>query len=852
MKKSPMRFLKVSLAAVSFLCVIVFGFMTVYMDRMSSSTIRDIGTIYMSGMNERISMHFATTVELRLSQVSAIAGDSPIGSADMDTLRRQLAYSAKVREFDYLAFYSEDGTFDTLYGESVEITDPAPFRASLKEGKRKIAVGNDARGERIVLLGVPAAYPMEGGESMALVAGVPASYIEDVLFLDEEESLVYSYIIRKDGSFVIRDGDAYRDNYFDRIRSALSGEGKENSEQYVEELAEAMESGQEYSRVLEIEGERRHLYCTALPYSEWYLVTVLPYGSLDESVKDLSSRWSLLAMSCCGLVLFSLILIFYKYFGLTRKQLKELEEARQEAVYANKAKSEFLSNMSHDIRTPMNAIVGMTAIATANMDDHEQVKNCLKKITMSSKHLLGLINDVLDMSKIESGKMTLNMDQMSLREVMEGIVNIVQPQIKAKNQKFDVFIHDIFAENVYCDSVRLNQVLLNFLSNAIKFTPEGGSIQVSVCEEPSLKGNAYVRIHLRVKDTGIGMAPEFQEKIFESFTREDSARVRKTQGTGLGMAITKYIVDAMDGTVEVTSEQGKGSEFHVVLDLEQADTMEMDMILPDWRMLVVDDDEQLCRSAVSALETIGVKAEWTLDGESAVEMVQKRHREQLDYHIILLDWKLPGMDGIQTAQEIRRLLGEKVPLLLISAYDWSEIEKEAREAGVNGFIGKPLFKSTLYYGLRRYAGEKEEQAEAWEQKTRLPGKRILLAEDNDLNWEIAEELLKEEGLELERAENGQICVEMFQKSAEGYYDAILMDIRMPVMTGYEAAWAIRRMERKDAQIPIIAMTADAFSEDVKRCLECGMNAHVAKPIDVSEVMRLLKKYIEETDMDSAT
>lgn len=845
MKKSPIRFLKVSLALVSLLCVLIFSVMTVYMDRMSSATIRDIGTIYMSGMNERISMHFATTVELRLSQVSSIARDNPPESAGMDVLRGQLAYSAEVRDFDYLAFYSGEGAFDTLYGEPMEVLDPAPFRASLDKGECKIAVGNSASGERVVLLGVPAAYPMEGGESVALVAGVPASYIQNVLFLDEEESLVYSHIIRKDGSFVIRSGDAYRDNYFDRIRSIFRELSGENEEQYIEELAEAMESGQEYSRVMQVGDERRHMYCTALPYSEWYLVTILPYGSLDESVKNLSNRWSILAMGCCGIVLLSLLFIFFKYFGLTRKQLKELDEARKEAVYANKAKSEFLSNMSHDIRTPMNAIVGMTAIATANIDDQRQVKSCLKKITMSSKHLLGLINDVLDMSKIESGKMTLNMDLMSLREVMEGIVNIVQPQVKAKNQKFDVFIHDIFTENVYCDSVRLNQVLLNFLSNAIKFTPEGGTIQVSVCEEPSLKGSAYVRIHLRVKDTGIGMAPEFQEKIFESFTREDSVRVRKTQGTGLGMAITKYIVDAMGGTVEVTSEQGKGSEFHVILDLEQADTAEADMFLPDWNMLVVDDDEQLCRSTVDALDNIGVKAEWVLDGEHAVEMVQKRHREHQDYHIILLDWKLPGMDGVRTAREIRKHLGEEVPILLISAYDWSEIEKDAKEAGVNGFIGKPLFKSTLYYGLRKYAGEKEERSEAWEQEIRLPGKRILLAEDNDLNWEIAEELLREEGLELERAENGQICVEMFQKSDEGYYDAILMDIRMPVMTGYEAAWAIRGLRRKDAKIPIIAMTADAFSEDVKRCLDCGMNAHVAKPIDVSEVMRLLKKYIEE-------
>ena len=522
-----------------------------------------------------------------------------------------------------------------------------------------------------------------------------------------------------------------------------------------------------------------------------------------------------------------------------------MEEAKQEALFANKAKSEFLSNMSHDIRTPMNAIVGMTAIATANIDNIQQVQNCLRKITLSSKHLLGLINDVLDMSKIESGKMTLNVDQVSLREVLDNLVNIVQSQIKAKKLKFDVSIHDIQIENVCCDSVRLNQVLLNLLSNAIKFTPEEGQIHVALYEEESPKGEEYVRIHLEVSDTGIGMSPEFKEKIFDSFTREDSTRVRKTEGTGLGMAITKYIIDAMGGTIQVESELGKGTSFFVTLDMIKAEVIEADMILPQWNLLVVDDDQQLCESAVMSLKSIGVNADWALDGESAVEMVKKCHGKHQDYHIVLLDWKLPGMDGIETAREIRKHMGDEVPILLISAYDWGEIEEVARGAGVTGFIAKPLFKSTLYYGLKPYAEDGQPIMEELEENFDLNGKRVLLAEDNDLNWEIAEELLSELGLNLERAENGQICIEMFQKSPIGYYDAVLMDLRMPVMTGYEAAWGIRKQERSDANLPIIAMTADAFSEDIKRCLDCGMNAHIAKPIDVREVSRLLEKYIRE-------
>ena len=442
--------------------------------------------------------------------------------------------------------------------------------------------------------------------------------------------------------------------------------------------------------------------------------------------------------------------------------------------------------------------------------------------------------------------MNLNMDQISLREVIESIVSIVQPQIKEKNQNFDVFIHDISTENVCCDSVRLNQILLNFLSNAIKFTPEGGSIRMSMFEKESPKGEDWSRICITVEDSGIGMSKEFRDKIFESFAREDNNRVQKIQGTGLGMAITKYIVDAMGGTIEVQSEQGKGTMFCVTLDLEKAIVQEEDMILPAWRMLVVDDDEQLCLSAVKSLKTIGVEADWTLDGESAVQMVEKRHLQHDDYHIILLDWKLPGMNGIKTANEIHRKLGDDIPIILISAYDWSDIEEEARDAGITGFISKPLFKSTLYYSLRKFAGIADEKKIEYEDKTEdFSGRRILLAEDNDLNWEIAEELLGEIGFSMDRAENGKIGVEMFENSDIGFYDAILMDIRMPIMNGYEATETIRALDRADAaEIPIIAMTADAFSEDHKKCLEAGMNAHIAKPIDMQEVVKQLKKYMK--------
>ena len=846
MKTKTTRFLVVSLVSVLALCGIIFTFLAFFMNQRSMETITDVGVIYMTGMSKRTTMHFETTLDYRLSHVESLVEDNPIReNMDYEALRERLAYSAEARGFKSLSLYSRDGKFEMIYGGPVKVTDPEPFLASMNNGEKKVAVGTNAKGEETVLLGVSSEYPMANGEACtALVAEIPVDYFKSILALEQgENSLIYSHVIRRDGSFVIRSGEAVRDNYFDRIKEVFGESNGKAPDEYVSELEKAMAEHRDYSAMLKSDGEWRHLYCNPLPYSEWYLVTIMPYGELNVLVGNLSSQWIYMVFGGGAIILLALLVVFVKYFQLTRLQIHELEQARAEAEYANKAKSEFLSNMSHDIRTPMNAIVGMTAIATANIDNQQQVQNCLKKIALSSKHLLGLINDVLDMSKIESGKMTLNMDQISLREVMESIVSIVQPQVKAKNQQFDVSIHNISAEDVLCDSVRLNQVLINFLSNAIKFTPEGGAIRMDVYEEPSPRGEDHVQVHLRVKDSGIGMSPEFQKKIFESFTREDSARVRKTEGTGLGMAITKYIVDAMGGTIDLQSELGKGTEFRVILDLEKATVTEEDMMLPEWNMLVVDDDEQLCRSAVDSLETIGVQAEWSLDGETAIKMVAERHKKHNDYHIILLDWKLPTMDGFQTARELRKEMGDDVPILLISAYDWSEIESEARAAGISGFISKPLFKSTLFYGLKPYADSGESQEPSSEKKVDFNGKRVLLAEDNDLNWEIAEELLSDLGLELERAENGKICVEKFEQSSIGYYDLILMDIRMPIMTGYEASSAVRALEREDAGIPIIAMTADAFSEDIKKSLEHGMNAHVAKPIDMREITRVLEKYM---------
>ncbi len=847
MFKNTKKFLIVGFSFLFVVCIFSFWGMSMQMDRGSTEAVNDVGILYMSEMNKQLQEKYTTVIDLRLSQVEGIIKRTPPENVQYgEEMLGELVISATVRDFTYLGLYRADGTCEVVYGEPVRIIDEPEFLEGLSNDNIKISSAENEDGERLLLLIQNAKYEMgDGKTSTALVAGIPMEYLNEALFLGEDKGLVYSHIIREDGSYVIRNGDAFRESYFQRMQDMLTELDGKTPEDYIQELKDAIASKADYTTMILEAGTRGHIYCSPLSESDWYLITVMPYGAMDDAINKLGNQRVYTLLGYCAVILGIILVMFVVYYRMSQKQIRELDEARREADHANKAKSEFLSNMSHDIRTPMNGIVGMTAIAQTNIDDKERVRDCLKKITLSSKHLLGLINDVLDMSKIESGKLNLNMDILSLRDAMESIVNIVQPQVKEKRQHFDIFIQKIVTEDIYCDGVRLNQILINLLSNAIKYTPEEGRINVYLSQEESPLGREYVRCHFRVKDSGIGMSEEFQKTIFDTFTREKVTQVDKTEGAGLGMAITKRIVDSMNGTIELNSVPGKGSEFHVILDLGKADTRVKDIMLPAWNALVVDNNEDLCYSAADVLKEIGINPECAFGGREAVEMVKKRHERGDDYQLALIDWKMPEMDGLETTKEIRKHLGDEVPILIISAYDWSDIKDEAIKAGAHGFISKPLFKSNLYLGLCRFVEGRDGMADEGEKKVKdFTGKRILIAEDNDLNWEIANELLSAAGFKLERAENGKICVEKFEASKEGEYDVILMDIRMPVMNGYDAASAIRALDRSDAKLPIIAMTADAFSEDIQHSLDCGMNAHISKPIDVNKVINELTKYLD--------
>ena len=526
---------------------------------------------------------------------------------------------------------------------------------------------------------------------------------------------------------------------------------------------------------------------------------------------------------------------------------KALKDAYRAAENASRAKTEFLSNMSHDIRTPMNAIVGLTAIAGANIESQDRVVECLGKITKSSRHLLGLINEVLDMARIESGRMSLAEEDFSLPELVDNLLTLTKPAIDEHHHQLEVHVEHIEHEAVCGDSLRIQQVFVNLMSNAVKYTPDGGNITLTIKEKP----NGFSELgcyEFSIEDNGIGMTPEFQKIMFEPFSRADDHRTTKVQGTGLGMAIARNIVNLMNGDIQVESAPNKGTKITVTVYLKlQENEKEQEKELLDLPVLVVDDDKTCCESTVATLQEIGIAGEWVLTGKEAVERCAARHKTGRDYFAVILDWKMPEMDGIATARKIRERVGEDVTIIILTSFDFSEIEEEARAVGVNAFMAKPLFRSRLTATLRQFtSGKKEKNARNYLEdfaKENYAGKRILLVEDNELNREIATEIIGMTGVTIDSAENGKIAVEKVMEAPEKWYDLIFMDIQMPIMNGYEATAAIRALAGSRGKVPIIAMTANAFAEDVQLAKNTGMNEHIAKPLDLNKLNDVLKQWL---------
>ena len=665
-----------------------------------------------------------------------------------------------------------------------------------------------------------------------LLRVLPISELEQKwIFPQEEYENAELSMIDADGNYIIKDHSFKNSNFFEFYRSYNSGDTA------AQELFEKITSSTGSFSMYNSRGEKCILaYTPIASKAEWVLLSFMPMNELNVNTEN----WMLVGIVSVGLlILFVFDLTVMLYFN------QKLHAAAREAAFANQAKTDFLSTMSHDIRTPMNAIIGLTTIAKKNLDDTESVRENLQKITLASNHLLTLINDILDISKVESGKLILSPQTFSIVEAVENLVNISQPMIKEKNIEFHFRISRMEKEYLYADQLRLNQIYINILSNAIKYTEPGGHVSVDMREDESKKPGC-VQLTYIVSDSGIGMSPEYMANMYQPFSRQTDSRVNSIQGTGLGLAITKQMVDLMNGTINCQSETGKGTTFTVILDIPIAERQREDMVLEPMDVLIVDDDPILLETAADTLKSLGVTADCAESASKALEMISHRHETEQDYSIVILDWKMPDIDGIEMTRRIRSTVSPDIQILLISAYDRTDIEGAAKKAGANAFISKPLFRSTLYDTINDVLGTGAKSAEPENDYSDLHGMNILIAEDFDVNWEVISALLEMYGINTERAENGRICVEKIKSAAEGSYDLIFMDIQMPEMNGLDATKNIRALDDPWASsIPIIAMTADAFSENVTECLNAGMNGHISKPVDIKLVIKEIYRIKEE-------
>ena len=654
------------------------------------------------------------------------------------------------------------------------------------------------------------------------------------VFPQEEFEKAKFSIIDTNGNYIIQGYSYENSNFFEFYRTYNSTDP--NSYQELTHKVAASTG-----TILMLNSDKESVVLSYTPFDAsggWILLSMME----TKYLKVNDENWLLIGSISAGLLaLFIFDLIVMLRFN------KRLEVAANEAEVANKAKTKFLSTMSHDIRTPMNAIIGLTTITEKNIDDKKSVKENLRKIELASNHLLTLINDILDISKVESGKLNLVPQTFSIVETVENLMNISQPMIKEKNIDFNFRVSRLEKEYLYADQLRLNQIYINILSNAIKYTTPGGKVNVDMIEETSEKPGC-VRLIYIVSDTGIGMSKEFMANMYQAFSRQTDSRVNSIQGTGLGLAITKQMVDLMGGMIDCESEEGKGTTFKVVLDLPISEKQleEMKFETP-FDVLIADDDEVLLETAVDTLKSLGLNADIARSGQEALEMSKSRHQEGKDYRVVIIDLKMPDIDGIETIKRIHEEIDSNTPSLLISAYDYSDVEKSAKDAGANGFLSKPLFRSTLYNKINEVLGTDVSIVEQENDYSDLKGINILVTEDNDINWEIISTLLEMYGITTERAENGRICLEKMKEVKKDQFLLIFMDIQMPEMNGLDATRAIRQLEDSYAStIPIIAMTSDAFSENVAECLNAGMNGHIAKPIDIKLVLKEIRRIKEES------
>ena len=815
--------------------------------RNTNHAVNSVSEFYLHELTDRREQVVSATIDTAFNQIySAIKIIEDDDLKDVQSLRNFLLRIKTVCNWDVFALVDQN---DSIYrSQSTEhqierypfldekITKPTVFTTNIDSSNPKIFLASPV--QNISFQGVPLKLCFMQLDLRQMLAGISLQTLNN--------NTTFCNLYYKNGTAltdVVLGGLSKDANLLDALKSA-NFYGNRTLDDVKTDFAESKRGLVTFT----YSGIKESMYYIPVTNTNWILTYLIREDKINEQFSLISTRLLRYSFIQVAVTIIITLIMFMILLRLRGHNL-EVENEREIALAQNKAKSEFLSNMSHDIRTPMNAIIGFTALALKSQDDKEKINEYLGKIQVSSNHLLSLINDVLEMSRIESGKIELDEQPCNIPEILHNLNTIIIAQVESKQQELHMDALNVTDENILCDRLRFNQVLLNLLSNAVKYTPSGGKISIRIRQHNDSKTPAgYGSYEIRVKDNGIGMSEEFAKHVFEAFERERTSTVSGIQGTGLGMAITKKIVDLMGGTISVKTELNKGTEFimNVNFKLSGEPVSNPKIVeLNNIHALVVDDDFDTCDSTTKMLANMGMRPEWTLSGKEAV-LRAKQAKEMGDgYGVFIIDWRLNDINGIEVVRRLRQVLGEEAPILLMTAYDWPAIKDEATEAGVNGFCSKPLFMSELHHSLQRVIGnsgeEKEKESKQATEQIKFEGKRLLLVDDMDVNREIAKMLLQMHGFEVEQAVDGEQAISKVQNADSGYYDAVLMDIQMPKMDGYEATKHIRALgDSKKATLPIIAMTANAFDEDRKAAMEAGMNAHIAKPIDEAKLMEVLK------------